>query len=278
MMVITSIKGGKLPPFFLVLIVLALSACTSPSLRLEEQAIKAGLVVRHVRAAQLPLLTIEQPGEGTHARVYIEGDGRPWIRGGYQVAIDPSPENPFAFYLMRQDGGPCLYLGRPCYFSNAQQEGCHPVLWTSARYGLPVLESMTSALEQWLVSRPQIQSVTLVGHSGGGVLALLIGERVTKVRAVVALAAPVDIDIWTELHHYSQLALSLNPVKQSFQRRILRTLVFADADTNVPPAVFREVAKKIPNARVLVLLDEDHRCCRATNWQAFIRETDQLSK
>ena len=49
----------------------------------------------------------------TTVRIYIEGDGRAWVRRG-RPATDPTPQNRLVHYLMKEDPkSDIAYLGRP---------------------------------------------------------------------------------------------------------------------------------------------------------------------
>ena len=50
-----------------------------------------------------------------------------------------------------------------------------------------------------------MREVTFVGYSGGGVLAVLIAERLDNVAGVITVGANLDTDAWTEHHGYLPL-------------------------------------------------------------------------
>ena len=162
---------------------------------------------------------------------------------------------------MLRTPAPALYLGRPCYFRKTAP-GCHPLLWTYSRYSKTVVDSMHSALLHWLEQHPHIDELTLTGHSGGGVLALLLAERIPQARTVLAIATPVDIDAWADLHGYGRLFHSLNPASQADWRTdVTRLLVFGQKDAQVPPKVFAAVASSIPGVQVRIVEGAGHDCC-----------------
>src|SRR5690606_10704099 len=167
---------------------------SSPSL--EEIARQAGLRPVQLAGGDHLLHSYHRHGAGRHALVFIEGDGRPWRAGGRVVSPDPTPAWPQALIWMSQTQGPALYLGRPCYGVPAAPD-CDPMLWTYGRYSTAVVDSMALGLSDWLDEHPDVESITLVGYSGGGVLALLLGERNLPVTQVITLSSPLDTDIWS---------------------------------------------------------------------------------
>ena len=252
----------------LLLLLAILAGCvTAPVERLASQARLAGLQPVSLPAADFMLQGFERATAGRHARIYIEGDGRPWRAGGRVIADDPSPRNLPALTWMASLPGPSLYLGRPCYFQTSAQPACNAMLWTYGRYSDQVVAAMAQGLQSWLQRHPQIDSLTLVGHSGGGVLALLLAERVPVVVEVVTLAAPTDVALWAQLHQYTPLFASLNPADiEQWRPQVRRRLFFGEQDRQVPPASFVASAQTIPGAQVSVVPGIGHDCCGPELW------------
>lgn len=241
-----------------------LAGCTGVSPLPANGTDALGAKVITLPGGAFPLHALERTGSGTHARVFIEGDGRPWRAGGRIIADDPTPRKTPMLDWMLHTPAPALYLGRPCYFRQTAPD-CHPMLWTYARYSQTVVDSMHSALRHWLEQHPHIEELTLTGHSGGGVLALLLAERIPQVRSVLAIAAPVDIDAWADLHGYGRLFGSTNPASQTQWRTdVTRLLVFGQKDAQVPPDVFAAAASKIPGAQVRIVEGAEHGSPRLT--------------
>lgn len=205
--------------------------------------------------------------------VYLEGDGLPWITRT-RVARDPTPRNPLALRLMIGDPGPSLFLGRPCYHGLADTPGCSPLLWTHERYGEDVVRSMTAALRNAL-KPDNDRELTLIGYSGGGVLAMLIAARVEQVRRVVTIAANLDIDAWADHHGYSRLRGSLNPATEPPLPSSIRQIhLTGGRDARVPPRLSRPVSDRQMNARFLVFPQSDHRCCWERDWLSILPTLD----
>jgi len=263
--------------FALMTIPLFLGACSSSQGRFEALRDSVHLRQDSIEAMGFRVLVLEQPGlftQGENVRIYIEGDGRPWIAGGEVVAADPTSRNPLALELMTQDDRGVLYLGRPCYFIGSSEPPCTPQLWTSHRYSDKVVQIMTSALVDWLVRHPSVADISLVGYSGGGVLALLIAERVTQVSQVVAIAAPLDHQRWAELHGYSPLSGSLNIASlNSWRSDVKRLAVFGEDDRNVPYMDMRHGLP--PNTEVLILPGVSHRCCGNLGWLSILQHLEK---
>lgn len=199
--------------------------------------------------------------------VYLEGDGLPW-RTRNRIATDPTPRVPLALRLMARDPTPSLYLGRPCYHGLAQSRGCSPWLWTQGRYSESVVSSMTAALQSALGEVGSAR-ITLIGYSGGGVLAMLIAPRLEKVEGVVTIAANLDIDAWTDHHNYSRLRGSINPAAEPpLPERIRQIHLAGGRDLQVPARLSIQTAARQPNIRWVLVPGFDHGCC----WEQALPE------
>lgn len=247
--------------------VVALAACATPAERFGG------------RAAALGFTPISLPGNGARhiafvadaqsrsesLRVYIEHDGTPWM-DRTRVTDDPTPRTPVALEFMALDRGPRLLLGRPCYFGTHADEGCTPLTWTHRRYAPEVIASMVAALRAFLVAHP-FREVVLVGYSGGGTIAWLMGAQLPEAVRIVTVAANLDTDLWARLHGYSPLSGSLNPALAPQLPPGIEQLHYAGGrDRNVPTAVIASFAQRHPGASVSVLADFDHECCWIGRW------------
>lgn len=206
--------------------------------------------------------------------VYLEGDGTPWLGG--RSAKYPTPRNPLMLKLMRLDTATSVYLGRPCYHGLQQSENCESKWWTSHRYSEQVVNSMAAALQK-LAGNNQ-QPVVLLGHSGGGTLAMLLAERLPNIKAVVTLAGNLDIHAWTQLHHYPPLQGSLNPAERTPLPGHVHQLHLAGGrDRNVPAKFIQRVAASQHQLAEYHYFERyDHTCCWQEIWPAVLNELNDV--
>jgi pimeloyl-ACP methyl ester carboxylesterase len=198
--------------------------------------------------------------------VYIEGDGAPWILGNY-VAKNPTSGDTPMLRLMALDTGPAVYLGRPCYFGLHEDAGCDRKYWSSHRYSTAVADSMAAALARLVPGR----EVNLLGHSGGGTLAVLLAARVPDVRAVVTLAGNLDTDAWTQGHRYKPLSGSLNPrLQPPLPVSIAQYHAAGGKDKNVDPEVIESFARARPAAVYRLYPEQGHACCWEEVWPEIL--------
>jgi hypothetical protein len=256
----------------LLLAVLFASACTSPEAHIDRLAqrgqltreIVSGAPFRHV------IYRPQSPRAGAELHVYLEGDGTPYLKRSV-VAADPTPRTPLALELMLEDRAPTLYLGRPCYLGLTHDPPCEPAYWTLKRFSPEVVQSLVLVLEIE-IERSGLRRVTLIGHSGGAALSLLVADQVPEVERVITVAGNLDVAAWTRLHGYSPLSGSLDPVTSGPRRADLLLLHFAgDADENVPAPLVQAAASRL-GGRVVVVPHFDHRCCWVRAWPTLVRQ------
>lgn len=252
-----------------------LTGCSLPVAKLKAQAGQLGLQTLELSAASFSLTAFYQPGPqpAKSLHVYLEGDGTPWLHG-YSPADDPTTHETLMLPLMALDAGAALYLGRPCYNGHAKDSGCDASLWTSARYGETVVNTMALALQQFC-QQHGIQQLVLIGHSGGGALALLLAGRLPQTRLVVTLAGNYDINAWTDHHGYQRLTASINPAKQP-ETGVTEWHFLAVEDKTIPPQLFLSALQRRANSRVEVLPEVEHQTGWRKVWPAILKNIAEM--
>ena len=254
-------------------IVIVLGACTTPSDRIDAEAVGYGFDRQLVRGSGFDHVVYRS---GRHDRsvrrlhIYLEGDGSPW-RTRTDVSADPTPRDPVALALMGRDSKPAFYLGRPCYNGLAGAPDCNAALWTNRRYGPEVIDSMEAALSRLIAPTPDA-ALIFIGYSGGGTLAMLLAERFAQTGAVITIAGNLDINRWTEHHGYSPLVGSFDPAKrQPLPAKIAQIHYVGGRDTVVPSRLTRAFVKDQDGNAVLVEHDDfGHHCCWVSEWTAIL--------
>ncbi|MHC5195022.1 alpha/beta fold hydrolase [Pseudomonas frederiksbergensis] len=185
---------------------------------------------------------IPPPGTYRHLRVYIEGDGHAWATSS-QPSTDPTPRTSLMLKYASEDRTPAAYLARPCQF--VMTSSCNVGAWTDRRFARPVMEAMNASLDS-LKSRFGVDEFELVGHSGGGDVALVLAGMRRDVVQVQTIAGNVDPVFWTQLHKLSPLSDPITPRQYLDRLRNLpqRHIVGTD-DAVVPPAIAQEYAKQL---------------------------------
>lgn len=263
---------------FLVFIAM-LSGCATPTSKLHNIAQShnfdrstvstsgfAHLVyTRNLTGGQNNALSIAQSYAKSVLHVYLEGDGSPWK---YRVVTmpDPTPRDPLVLRLMAKDPAQSAYIGRPCYNGTSKDEGCDETLWTSGRYSKTVVRSMTGVIRK-LIDQHGFTEIKLIGHSGGGALAMLIAAKLPEATLVVTIAGNLDTEGWTAHHGYSRLYSSLNPAKQpDLPQRILQWHMVGGNDSVVPPSIVKGYIRGQSNALGIQVQNYSHGCCWESMW------------
>ena len=256
----------------MLLLALFLAGCTSNATRIEELAGALGMtrsvVVTGGFRSPIFMRGASGPQHATLA-IFIEGDGVPW-EGGRQPSLDPATRDPIALKLLAQTPVSAAYVARPCYHDTSG-ERCTPERWTMERYSEEIVSSMTDAVRTTAL-QANTRSLVLVGYSGGGVLAVLIAERLDNVSAVITVGANLDTDAWTGHHDYLPLSGSLNPAASAAEHRWPETHLYGARDQNVPPATTEAYFKRYPGAQRRIVDSNDHVCCWVEQWPQLWRE------
>jgi hypothetical protein len=228
------------------LMCLILAGCqAAPSERLAKAQRIAGtsrMAERDIDAPPFRLRSyarIGNPASGT-ARIYIEGDGLAWLSKS-RPSPDPTPINPVALALADADPGPnVIWLARPCqYHLVFAGQPCPPPYWQAARFAPEVIAAMSDALDQ-LKREHRLSRLELVGFSGGGAIALLLGARRSDIVSIRTVAGNLDTDGFTRLHKVSPMSASLNPAADARRVATIPQRHFIGAkDRIVPAGIYR---------------------------------------
>ena len=247
-----------------------LGGCRSPAGKFDQTAASLGLqrdVVMGTGFQHVLFWRNGWPNRTLH--VYLGGDGTPVNAG--RPAKDPTPRNPLMLRLMRLDPDPAVYVGRPCYHGLAGTAGCSGDLWTTARYSESVVSSLAAAIRRIMMSRGY-ERISLFGHSGGGTLAMLLAERFPEVRAIVTIAANLDIDAWADHHGQNRLTASLNPAARLPLRTGILERHYAGSRDRIVPANLTALGVREPNAELIVIDGYDHVCCWTELWPTILAD------
>ncbi|VAW76078.1 hypothetical protein MNBD_GAMMA13-1562 [hydrothermal vent metagenome] len=240
-------------------------ACASPAARNDKFALSKGFERSEVSGAEFTHAVYQSKGSATDIwHIYIEGDGTPWKRS-HIISADPTPRNPLMLKLMAMDASPAIYLGRPCYHGMVTEPACDPWIWTHGRYSERAVASMSAALDR-LISLNSIKQLVLIGHSGGGTLAILLAERTPQTQAVVTLAGNLDIERWAQYHNYSPLTGSLNPVDRP---RLPASIVQHHYVGRYDKVITPDIIKNTPRNHTGVELIEVDRVGHTEGWETY---------
>lgn len=253
------------------------TACIAPKLSVEMIARSYGLG-RSLLAGEpfQHVIYFNHSVDGDpRLHIYIDNDGTPWL-GRFLPAPDPTATRSLMLDLMREDRAPALYLGRPCYHGMARIPPCTATWWTDARYSEAVVASLARAIENWRGKHPA-NRITLIGHSGGGTLAVLLANRVPGVDAVITLAANLDVEAWARHHRYSPLQTSINPAQQpSIDLQILQLHYQGTNDIVVPARTTDRYFLHNPQAERISITGYGHQCCWALIWPTVLARLSSI--
>ncbi|NQV22394.1 MAG: alpha/beta hydrolase [Rhodospirillales bacterium] len=237
----------------------------------------------------IPLTGYIKTDTGSHTtdlHVYIERDGRAWIRSDL-ASPDPTPWNPLGLKLALSDPrSDILYLTRPCqYIDLANVPACTPALWTRERFSAAAIDATSAAIES-VVSRygaeGQPLSLTLIGYSGGGVIAAMIAADRKDVAHLITVAAPLDTAAWTRKMKVDPMAVPYGVDQLAHKLRDLDQHHFAGGkDKIVPPVTLRDFAALMSGSADFHLTevpDFDHHCCWVREWPDLLQTATETGE
>ena len=127
---------------------------------------------------------------------------------------------------------------------------------------------MNTALDQQLNDGQQL---VLIGHSGGGTLAMLMAESRDDVAAIVTLAGNLDVSAWSEHHQYSPLLGSLNPADSlPLAKHIKQSHYLGTEDKTITKAMIEPVIARQLHAQFIEVKGINHNCCWVNNWPEIL--------
>lgn len=273
-----SIRSFTLKTKYLIisLIVVFMSNCSSPVLKLQQYALSQNLSTMYFNQEDIPLLGYSNTKTGNPldtVYIYLEGDGQPWDKGRWP-ASDPNTHQSIMLPLMTSTNKPSLYLTRPCYGLDPLPQGCDPSLWTSDRYSKKVVDSLNKAINQHQ-KQYKTTRYTIIGHSGGGALAMLLAAKRKDIAAVITVAANLNHNKWTQYFGYLPLSGSLNPPHSDQLIHLQQQWhLIAGNDKVIPESLLRSAVAAYPQARIFYYPDFTHQCCWQTIWPQLLDELD----
>lgn len=248
-----------------------LAACAAPGW--QTQISRLNLNATSYASTKFDHLVVaNQATTSSDLHVYIEGDGRPFIKRA-RVATDPTPRRSRMLELVGRDPYPALFVSRPCYFET-MDDRCHAKLWTIARYSEDVIDSLAQIItDEWQArGHPKL---TLIGYSGGATLALLLAVRLPFADQVITLNGNLDPERWAMLHGFTPLVGSMSPLDYQLKSAVAEFHVLGERDRQIPPdSVVRytsDPARRRDNFVVCRVEKCSHDGCWTRLWPQFLR-------
>lgn len=206
-------------------------------------------------------------------RIYIEGDGKAWIRRG-RPSSDPTPENRLVHYLMKEDTKTDIaYLGRPCQYMQTSE--CHSKIWTFERYSKSVVDLMSHSVDK-IKTHGNYQQVELIGYSGGATIALLLAARRDDIISVRTVAGNLDPAFTNNLHGVSDMPNAMNPLdfKETLSQ-IPQVHFYGSNDIIIPDKISRHYYSQMSSSRCITIksVAASHHSGWAEHWHELLQET-----
>ena len=220
-----------------------LSGCATASYNLQGEK---GFTKELIRGREFTLVSyVKITKRGEPLTVYIEGDGRAW-ESRSRVSLDPTPADPLIMRLSALD--PSLnvaYLARPGQYTSLGASRCEAKYWTAKRFSPEVIGDMDAAVSR-LRDIAGAGSISLVGYSGGGAVAVLIAARRDDVASLRTIAGNLDSGAVSRWNNVSPLKGSLDPIDAADRLKGLPQRHFvASGDKIIPVSAAGSFADRI---------------------------------
>ena len=263
-----------LPLIRLTLLITLLNGCSSrPTIDYTQQLSQTHQQQLYTADSGLPisLWLSTQPKESDAVRIYIEGDGRAWVRRS-RASSDPTPRNRLVHSLMLQDKKKdTAYIARPCQYK--KNNTCRPNLWTFNRYSADSVEAINQAINLIKESK-SYHSIELIGFSGGATIALLIAAQRDDIESVRTVAGNLDPAYTNTYHNVSAMPAALNPKNFANQLQSIPQWHFiGQSDPIIPPAVFDHYLSEFKDKRCIksqIIKNAGHHTGWISEWQNLL--------
>ena len=258
--------------FFLVM---AISGCASSPDSFggsREAAIRwaseRGFEPLAANSSPFSLLALHR-GKAAEWKVYIEGDGAPWLTPFHPPA-DPTPLQPLSLALAARDPAPAvLYLGRPCqYLTQEALADCSPAYWTRRRFSAELINAYHQQLDAFK-SQFAIRKFRLVGFSGGGLIAALLAAQRDDVDLLITVASPLSLRNWLGFHALSPMPDAQDPADPQWQYPKTAWHFGGSNDAIVPFRIIQDFVAS-HGGTALQVPEFDHHCCWSRDWPKLL--------
>ncbi len=213
-----------------------------------------------VHTATFTLYSLLRPARGgsTNLRVYIEGDGLAWLTRT-RPSDDPTPTKAISLRMAQQDpsADAVMYLARPCqYVTDADTRMCSRQYWTSHRFAPEVISATNEAISI-AKRRAGAQTVSIIGFSGGGGLAVLAAAQRSDVHFIGSVAGNLDHALWTNVHNVTPLKGSQNPIDVASKvQHIPQRHMSSIDDDIVPPRISQAFCRAIQRPESCIVISD----------------------
>ncbi len=229
------------------------------------------VIIRGHNFALISFVRIEKKGEPLV--IYIEGDGLAW-KSRSRVSFDPTPTDDLVICLAALDySANVAYLARPGQYSSLGASRCDMKYWTGSRFSEEVIEDMNMAVSR-LRETAHAPSVSLIGYSGGGAVAVLVAARRTDVASLRTIAGNLDHEAVNKFNGVSRLNNSLNPIDFTDEvKKIPQRHFIGSLDRVVPEFIIKSFGEKEGNKDcdcITVLEDATHKDGWRERWRKLL--------
>ena len=224
--------------YIFIILALFLTSCATNDFTkhrvAENFAIEHGFKRKLVKGGQFWFTTFQRmTSEKLPFVIYIEGDGEAF-KHRYTISDDPTPKKIMMLELATMDQRRnVVYLARPCQYTSMDvNNACNQTYWTDKRMS----EDSVHAINEAIKTIAGYEPVDLIGFSGGGGIAVLVGARNSQVRSITTVAGNLDHASFNKFHRVRPMVGSLNPIDYAKKIANIPQLHLSGGQDKVVPA------------------------------------------
>jgi alpha/beta hydrolase fold len=263
----------------LFLIVLSIAACNRLALENRVQAADRyaashGFKKETIKGGNFYFTTFQRiSNPATSYNIYIEGDGLAFL-DRRTISENPTPTKVMLLELAKLDPREnVVYLARPCQFSAPQvnPQCLNHKYWSSDRFS----EESVSAMNEAIKKIAGLNSINLIGFSGGGAIVTLVAARNPKVSSVITIAGNLDHVAFNNHHKVSQMHNSLNPIDYAPNIKNIPQLHLSGSnDTRVPSFIANKyvTASSSSCVKEKIINGATHESGWSKTWPSILKE------
>jgi pimeloyl-ACP methyl ester carboxylesterase len=117
--------------------------------------------------------------------------------------------------------------------------------------------------------RYDFSKLVLIGHSGGGSLAMLLSTHLSQTQLLITLAGNYDINLWADYHGYLRLNASENPAEHANQG-VTEWHFLGELDSTIPPQMFLSLLQSRSHSQVEILSGVTHQLGWVNYWPEIL--------
>jgi len=223
-------------------------------------ALKNNFISKDINTDDFTIKTyIKNLNSSKNLKLYIEGDGFSWI-DKHTISPNPTPINPVSLnFAIKDTASNVVYMARPCQYNFTNN--CKSKYWTDSRFSNIIIKNINQAIDV-LKKHMQIDTIELIGFSGGGAIVTLISSRRDDIVKITTIAGNLNHKLLHQFHHLNYMEDSLNPINIASNISYIPQIHYiAEFDKIIPKSIvtsFIKASSQYNNIKIHTIKNATH--------------------